>query len=73
MFTHQGERERDVMVTVFLIVWAIIGPSVGLAVGAWWCSREREEPASLGARHAIPSAEPSLGWRRAGDGAAAVR
>ena len=63
MFTHQGERERDVMVTTLLIVWAIIGPSVGLAVGAWWCSREREEPARLGARQAIPSAGGSLAVR----------
>ncbi|WP_186002557.1 hypothetical protein [Mycobacterium sp. KBS0706] len=51
------------MVTTLLIVWAIIGPSVGLAVGAWWCSREREEPARLGARQAIPSAGGSLAVR----------
>lgn len=63
MFAHQGERERDVMVTTFLVVWAVIGPSVGLAVGAWWCSREREEPVRAASRRALPSAERSLGWR----------
>ncbi|MGK9165300.1 hypothetical protein KXR53_03335 [Inquilinus limosus] len=51
------------MLTAFLVVWAVIGPSVGLAVGAWWCSREREEPLRLAARHALPPAEPSLGVR----------
>jgi hypothetical protein len=63
MFTHHGERESDVMMTALLIVWAIIGPSVGLAVGAWWCSRERDEPARLGAHQAIPSAGGSLAVR----------
>ncbi|MFE0753284.1 hypothetical protein ACFW16_04980 [Inquilinus sp. NPDC058860] len=51
------------MVTAFLVVWAVIGPSVGLAIGAWWCSREREEPDRLGSRRAVPSTERSLGWR----------
>jgi hypothetical protein len=51
------------MLTAFLIVWAIIGPSVGLAVGAWWCSREREEPAYTDSRHPIPSAGGSLAVR----------
>jgi len=61
--TDQGERERDNMVTTLLVVWAIIGPSVGLAVGAWWCSRDREEPVRVTPRQPLPSAERSLGWR----------
>ncbi|WP_395678790.1 hypothetical protein [Inquilinus sp.] len=63
MFTDHGERERDNMVTTLLVVWAIIGPSVGLAVGAWWCSREREEPVRAISRQALPSTDRSLGWR----------
>lgn len=63
MLIHQDGPEKDAMVTAFLVVWAVIGPSVGLAVGAWWCSREREEPDRLGSRHAVPSTERSLGWR----------
>ncbi|WP_144445561.1 hypothetical protein [Inquilinus limosus] len=63
MFTDPGERERDNMVTTLLVVWAIIGPSVGLAVGAWWCSRERDEPVRVTSRQALPSPERSLGWR----------
>lgn len=63
MFTDQGERERDNMVTTLLVVWAIIGPSIGLAVGAWWCSRERDEPVRVISRQALPSTDRSLGWR----------
>lgn len=51
------------MMTVFLVVWAVIGPSVGLAVGAWWCSRERDEEARFASRQVVPAAERSLGWR----------
>jgi hypothetical protein len=51
------------MMTAFLVLWAVIGPSVGLAVGAWWCSREREEPTYPDSRHAIPSAGRSLALR----------
>jgi hypothetical protein len=63
MFTRHGERESDVMMTAFLVLWAVIGPSVGLAVGAWWCSRERDEPAYPDSRHALPSAGRSLAVR----------
>jgi hypothetical protein len=51
------------MMTAFLVLWAVIGPSVGLAVGAWWCSRERDEEAHFASRHVGPAAERSLGWR----------
>jgi hypothetical protein len=47
------------MVTILLIVWAIIGPSIGLAVGAWWGARVRDDPRS--ARDPLaetPDAEP---------------
>ncbi len=63
MFTRLGERENDVMMTAFLVVWAVIGPSVGLAVGAWWCSRERDEEAHFASRQVASAAERSLGWR----------
>lgn len=63
MFTRHGERENDVMMTAFLVVWAVIGPSVGLAVGAWWCSRERDDEARFASRQVVPAAERSLGWR----------
>jgi len=54
------------MVTAVLTVWAVIGPSIGLACGAWWCSKVRDEPVparSVRPRRAVPPAERSLGWR----------
>ena len=54
------------MVTAALIIWAVIGPSIGLVCGAWWCSRVRDEPVEVRQaqpRRAVPPAERSLGWR----------
>jgi hypothetical protein len=54
------------MATALLIIWAVIGPSVGLVVGAWWCSRVRDEPVEIRSappRRIAPMARGTLEWR----------
>jgi hypothetical protein len=55
------------MATALLIIWAVIGPSVGLVLGAWWCSRVRDDEAAefrpAPPRRIAQMARGTLEWR----------
>lgn len=56
------------MVTTVLLVWAVIGPSVGLAFGAWWRAKVQDAPVRVhirraAARPALSQTPRTLGWR----------